>query len=200
MANRLPELLSAWFGLHNTIDSVIGLYLLTQYDQGSFPFLEAEFVSVVQAVESYHRRQRPGGVTNDEKFERRKQRILAAVSGKDRKWLKGPLKYSNEKRLRERITELVNETDQAIGRFVEDRERFIESVVVTRNYFTHFDKEQEQERLQGLELLDAMNILLVMLEVLLLRDLGFGAEESLAKVRATKRYQSIRRMKVVGED
>jgi hypothetical protein len=123
IAGRFEEVLNVWMGLYGTIARVIRLLMLARAQQGEFPILEGQFLAIVQAVKSYHRQRRPGGENPEEEYQKRRDRIAAAVSEEDRFWLDSKLKYANVKHLRRRLKELVDETkirEQKRGASAED--------------------------------------------------------------------------------
>ena len=60
---------------------------------------------------------------------------------------------------------------------------FVEKVVDTRHYFTHYSKSKENKIFKGKELLFAINILQIVLSYYLLKELGFEKEFVDEKIR-----------------
>ena len=199
VADRLNEVINDWIELSASIQSGINLLLGTMYHQGRFPFIEMEFLSIVQAVESYHRCRRDGHEIDENMHQIRIARILDqhVDNPKDRRWLKRKLKLSNNKSLSRRLEELLAESSSIVDSIIPDRSAFAERVAGARNFLSHFDKELEQKRLNTLESVDALDTLVVLLQALLLRDLGFSEEDAGQRIRATARYRNIGQREVV---
>jgi len=73
------------------------------------------------------------------------------------------------------VRALVNELPRSVRRGVPDR--FAVLVKDTRHYFTHWNPRYEQKAAKGDDLIAVMFGLMVMLELLLLRELGFSKSE-----------------------
>ena len=60
---------------------------------------------------------------------------------------------------------------------------FVEKVVDTRHYFTHYSKSKENKIFKGKELLFAIEILRIVLSYYLLKEIGFEKEFVEKKIR-----------------
>jgi len=167
-----------WLERAEVLDLVNQLYLGTIYNPQSY--IEQRFLNFVQALEVYHRRAMTTSDLPEEEHEKRKEEILETVADQHRDWLEGRLRYSNEPNLRKRLTEIFNEypesVDLVVGNGKKERKSFINRVVATRNYYTHFDQSLEHQAVRGGELHLITERLKLLIEVCLLRDLGFEAE------------------------
>jgi len=167
-----------WLGRAEVLDLVNQLYLGTIYNPQSY--LEQRFLNRVQALEVYHRRAMSTSDLPEEKHEKRKEEILESVAEQHRDWLEGWLRYSNEPNLRKRLTEIFNEypesVDLVVGNGKKERKSFINRVVATRNYFTHFDQSLEPQAARGEELYQITEKLKLLIEICLLREIGSEEE------------------------
>lgn len=191
------ELFERWFSLRQEIKDVINLYFMVR-DQGKhFAFFEAQFLSAVQATEAYHTIKRDGRLLSKEDYATLKAQVL---NGVDQDWAKRvgeQLGWVQYKKLHQRLTELLQETDKVVDQLQPDRDKFVTKIKQTRNYFTHYDPRLEKKRLKELELYLAIQTLLSVMEVLILRDLGTNSEESFKRVMSTKRFKAIQGMRIV---
>lgn len=175
-----PERFAAWIGLHDAVDPVLDLYLGVLRETG---LAELSFLMVVQALETYHRR--TGDETLLEETSWTPLRadlaalITAATNGRAREALLGKLDFYNEVSLRHRLKALLGPLSHA-GEEICARKTgdFINAVVSTRNYYTHWDVRSEAHALRGHALAHATSRLTASLEILLLRDLGFASDSA----------------------
>jgi len=191
-SSRLDSVLNAWMDLHREIAGTLRLYLSIFYNHGRFPYTDAEFLSAVQAAESYHRRKRPGTQSSELNHQARIQRVLKSQTSKDRQWLKSRLRHSNEKNLEQRIGALVDETAGLFSDTTsQDPKVFAEEVARTRNFLTHYDPSLAGSRMSELETMRATQILLLVLRVQVVKDLGFTDAESNKMVRQSRAFSRI---------
>jgi hypothetical protein len=166
ISDRSGDVLSSWMDLYNTIDSVIGLFISHSVQRGGSPSIQAEFIKLVQAVETYHERHRSSG--------------------------KRPTLFM-------RLSELVDKAELAKWGLVTDegKDQFIRGIVDTRNYYTHYNRKDEDKVLAPSALLDTITVLETLLEVLLLGDLGFATGDAHSMTRSKERASSLGNWRVL---
>jgi HEPN superfamily Apea-like protein len=107
-------------------------------------YLRHQFLSLVQALEAYHRRITKTFELPDEEHQQRMSDILAAVGAEHRDWLEEKLRYSNEPGLRKTLREIFDACPDSVAVIVGDRNKdrrgYIHKVWATRNYLTHYDE------------------------------------------------------------
>jgi hypothetical protein len=171
--DNFSEVLQRWFTITSELDSVYDLFFSNRYSYRIS--LKQSFLNQAQAVESYHRRRFNNQVLSEEEHTKRLETILANVPEDCKTWLKGKLTYSNEPNLRQRLKELVrklsNETSFLFST-AKNRDKFINKVVDTRNYFTHYDYSLQDRAAKGSELYAMVRILNLILHILLMKELG----------------------------
>ena len=171
-----------WFEKRELLRPVIDLYLNTlNYKEMS---VELHFLSLVQALESYHRRTRKNYVIDYDKHKDRVNSIIDSIPEEYKGWLKEKLNFSNEPALIQRLEELSHDGDDYWVFFngKKEIEIFINSVKNTRNYFIHYDKKLESKALKGEELNIACFYLRCMLEYYLLKEIGLPIEDIRKKI------------------
>jgi hypothetical protein len=193
IAPRLGDVAQAWFDRYEIVRSAFDLYFGTLYSP--LLFLDQKFIGYVQAIEAYDRHRRPDATQRPEKqHQERLAAILAsAPNSRTRGWLKSKLKWSNELSLAERLTHVLSAcpaTSERIllGQPVPD---FIQSLVDTRNYNTHYTKQLEDKALKSRGLLVATLQLRAILEMAFLRELGFTCDEITASLDRSRRFNEI---------
>lgn len=191
ISNRFESFLRNWFEKMDLLEPVYNLYFGTLYNPRMY--LEHRFLSLIQAIESFHQRTSGGKYLSDEDYKVVYDALVTAIPErvrgdlKDR--LKDYLKYGNEFSLRKRLKEIFDKYQEILDRFIKDKNSFIEKVVKTRHYQTHHDKELKECAANGEDLYRLTQKLKMCLEICLLTELGFNSEEIKALFSRNRRYQ-----------
>lgn len=168
-------IIQKWFAREETLQPVFDLYFGTIYNSGMY--LEQRFLSLIQALESYHRRTRINNEMDEEDHKKRVDEVIASVDDKYKKWIKGRLAYSNEPTLRSRLTELIEECRMIINLPSSRRKKsFINKVCDTRNYLTHYDVSLCRRTADETELFEIGYKLKIIIQYNLLLELDFEHE------------------------
>jgi hypothetical protein len=182
ISSRFETFLKTWIEKEELLKPVYNLYFGTLYN--SKMYLEHEFLSSIQAIESYHSRVYGGKYLTDEEYNEIYNSFISFINTIDtkeelKKRLKDYLKYGNEFSLRKRLKELIEKHQDVVVLFIDkkDQKSFINKVVVTRNYLTHYDKSKEKDIINNYELFILTQKLKLLLEICLLHELGFSKEE-----------------------
>ena len=164
---EFESLLKNWFDKTQLLEPVFDMYFGTMYNPGMY--LQHKLLSLVQCVESYHRRALRNCELPPDQAEKRIQDILKAAPDEYKEWLKNKLRYSNELTLRKRLQELVSAYS-----FLEfdDGDQFIDDVINTRNYLTHYDEDLKELAANPEKLSRLAMRLSVLTEAILLTELG----------------------------
>lgn len=172
----LGNALANWIGKIEDLEPVYQLYFGTMYAPRAY--LRHQFLSLIQALEAYHRRVITTLELPDEEHCRRREGILDAVPDQYKDWLEGKLRYSNEPGLRKRLKEIFDKYPESVAFVVGDnakrRKGFIHKVWATRNYLTHHDKELENQAARDGDLYQLIRKLKALLEICLLNEIGFA--------------------------
>lgn len=186
--DRLETVLSNWFDKAGLLENVYQLYSGTL--SNPHMFAADRFLSLVQAIESYHRRMYGGKYLPDEDYQKAgglyEALVRAIPDGVDkdhRTGLRERLKYAHEFSLRKRLQEIFKQ-HEALTELVQDRDRFVDKVVTTRNYLTHYDEADKERAATGAALGRLVETLRRLLELCLLTQVGFSSEEVKAKAKA----------------
>ncbi len=179
ISDRFEDILKNWFEKSEILKPVYNLYFGTLYNPQMY--LQHQFLSLIQAVEAYHRRKFGGKYLSDEdyetiysKFKEIIDELNIETSFKDA--LKSKLKYGNEFSLRKRLKDLFVKYQDITQNFIKDEYNFINKVVDTRNYLTHYDKKLRNIA-DGKDLYRIIQKLKTVLQICLLYELGFDKEE-----------------------
>lgn len=180
------EVIGRWLEVADELDSVCNLFFSVQYKPEMY--LEQRFLSMVRAAESYHRRRFSNQVLSEEEHRNRVDFILAQTPEKYRNWLAERLQYSNEPSLRRRIKELISVVDEVVSPLVPDRRSFIQKIVDTRHFLTHYDPSLRDRAARGAELHQSTQTLSFLVQACFLRELGFSSQRCVELFRRNQRY------------
>lgn len=162
-----------WFEKEEVLKPIYDLYFGTLYNPRMY--VHHRFLSLVQAVESYHRRKWSNQEIKPEEHKIRIKEILESIPKKYKNWLKWKLKYSNEPSLQNRLNEILTKHSKILSGIL-DKSSFIEKTVNTRNYLTHYDPELKEKSVDGIELYYIAEKLKLILTICFLKELGFSSD------------------------
>jgi hypothetical protein len=132
---------------------------------------------LAQSVESYHRTLFGGSYMDRKAYKQTvyKQVKLCLPSDIDpdlRESVLDRARFAYEYVLRKRLSELLRENQIAVGKNIEDFDRFTAEVVATRNYLTHLGEAKENVSATADAMAELADYLQFLMEVCLLRELG----------------------------
>lgn len=172
------EIVDKWFARTQQFTLAANVYFGSQLLVS--PAVNFKFLSVVQSLESYHRSVGTGIYMDQAAYDMAVQQIELPelFEGDHRQSLKNRLKYGNEHSLRKRLTDMLGRLPETVrAKVARDVRRFINRVVDTRNYFTHYDHDAQQRSFEGKDAFVASERLRVLLVANFLLDLGIGDEK-----------------------
>ena len=199
---KIQDLVQKWIARSEVLQPVYNLYFSTLYNPQVYS--ELKFLTLAQAVETYHRRVFGGKYQSDEQYLEGLYRTLVSALPADlekdfRDSLKnGKLRYANEYSFRKRLELLTaNVAETVLLTFIVDGNRqkeFAQKVSDTRNYLTHYSPElKDQSAGTGKEYFELTDKLKVIIEICLLQELGFEVDtiQQLIKKRHYEAYLRI---------
>ncbi|MBV9568011.1 MAG: hypothetical protein JO172_07730 [Hyphomicrobiales bacterium] len=153
-----------------------GFYLYLGVRRGMKLYAEHRFVNLVWGMEALHRRKAASESTAERHAGERVTKILAQVSpAKDRKWLRGRLKYAHEPPLEQRIFEVIMELPINLERH--RLRTFSNKCANLRNQISHFGTITHDKDYQSfmIELSHFADALAALYHSLILHEIGVGA-------------------------
>jgi len=166
--------IQCWLKNYQMIEPTMNLYFAVKSDTHSYG--ESKFLFLIQALETYHRRISNEKYMDDVQFQSLYKDIIASVPEKNRDWIEGKLKFSNEISLRTRIKRILESFNDLIGTSKE-KKSLIGKIVDTRNYLTHYNVDLKANAVSGFKLIELNKKLEGLLELSLLHELEFSEEE-----------------------
>lgn len=175
LGSALPSVVEQWFGLAEHLQPVRSLYTSAVY--GGHQFLEAEFLSLAQALEVFHRRRRTGTLLPDKVFSREVlPSLLAAVppalAPDVREVLIARLGFSNEYSLPARIKEIASEHADVLNVLIPNWETACKKIADTRNYLTHYTRKRGKAPPPSNDIFLQSQMMKIVLELALLAESG----------------------------
>jgi hypothetical protein len=190
------EVIRGFFDSRDSMKDAFRLYLLARHFPSTFPFLELSFLASVNALESYFSGNKDEFLYEEDQWkEVRKQ--LKKILPKD--WRGDVLQqfdYIRHKKLRSALAELFDDANRIARILGEDRKRVIDTIVNSRNYYSHFASDLKAGALESTEAYIAMLALCGIFEALILQKLGFSQDVAVQRVLDTPRLKPVRELKL----
>ena len=123
----------------------------------------------------------------------RKKAVLDAIPEAERDWVQASLARSNDKTLRERVSELVESFGEALSPLFADIEEFAATATDNRNYYTHYsERTKEAGRIvEGYDLYELVERLLFLVRACVLREMGFENEAIKVLLRQDRAFRRL---------
>jgi hypothetical protein len=170
---EFPKLISNWFEKYKELEP--SFVLLLDYFIDKNKFNTEKFMDIIRGLETFHRRTSSVTRLPKTEFKKKIKKILNTIGleEQDKKWLKEELSYSNELKLRERLSLLITtHSNKYIQKQIVNIDSFCKDVVNTRNYHTHYSKKPKTKILIDKEFFDVTQILTGLLISCLLNYIG----------------------------
>lgn len=181
-SSQLSSAVASWFSMSEEFTPLENLIYGTI--RHSSLFVETEFLSLAQAIESFHRLTDKSTVVEPEVFEQVKEVLSGFIS--QQSWAdsaiadrcKEAFNFANDPTFKARIQSLLAGIDpQRLKTLVGDPVVFEQTLKQTRNYLTHPGIEKKGKVLTGSKELFLFNQKLhVLLRLLVLKTMGFSEE------------------------
>ena len=179
LGSQFDGLVQRWFADKSKLQLPVGLAANVLASQDLWTHLE--FLSLLQALEGFHRATLPDTYMAEADYESVKKALGDAlpstVSADHRSALKSKIRYGNEYSLQKRMNKLVKALPDRIHKLAIGIDGdFPRPWIDTRNFFTHWDKELEPKVVTGQALYEANVRLRVLLRLVYLNYLGIDAQ------------------------
>ncbi len=194
ISETIPNVLSLWFTKARHLRSVYDLFFGTFYNPGMY--LQFQFLSLMQALESFHRVTKGGKYLSNEDWKPFRAKLANGISAEldsgHRESLKSRIKYGNEYSLRKRIGELLETLDEKTLSILSPTVKYFTGVIVdTRNYLTHYDDELKDVALKNADLYWANQRLKILITILLLKEIGIQENLIIDSMRENNKIRQI---------
>ena len=167
------RMINRWLNAYDKIDPSLNLYFSTK--TGAHKYLEGNFLSLVQGLETYHRRMSNEKLMDENVFKELTETIVNQCPEEYRDWLSRKLKHGNEIILSNRIKSILEPFKNFFGT-KKERKKLIRKIVDTRNYLTHYDESSVSMAVSGKELWSLCLKMEAIFQLHFLQVLGFTQE------------------------
>ncbi|MBT9599384.1 MAG: hypothetical protein IV094_25665 [Vitreoscilla sp.] len=158
LGDSFPSVVANWFREVESVlvPSQLALGILSTKDL----WLHIEFLSLIQALEGFHRGRYGGNYMDDSDYESVKatlgSAIPATISNDHRDALRSRIRYGNQISLSKRLNELCGCLGDDLAQVVfATSGKIPRRWIDTRNYHTHWDEELRQDTIDGQEMYNA---------------------------------------------
>lgn len=193
IASNFSHIIEIWLQNADELNSVYKLFFGVLYTN---LLLDLRFLLIAQAVEAYQDRRFEKTAFAEEVYQDLVKTVLAACPDEEkREWVAGALEFSNHATFRQQLRNLITQTNAVLkpllGANSTKRNEFAEVVYNTRNYLTHHTEELAARSASRRELLYITRCLALILQVCLMKELGFTTQRLIEIVSKHKDYRII---------
>jgi len=188
--SKHPQVISNWYLKVEELSPVVNLY--QQATQNLSLPVEIKFLTLVQALETYHSRFLS---VDPKEYRHRVERILNIVPADEAEYYKAhlvPPTYTDELRIKlvNRLSDLFLCDFRVVFKTMSDflvPFDYVDKIIATRNYLTHYNKDKHNQALSGVKLFETLICLRNVLEYYILREIGFPSTMTDYAVEKTNR-------------
>lgn len=174
VASEIERVLTNWLSNYEIYEPAFNLYFASK--SGAHRYIDGRFLSLVQGVETLHRRNSEQTPMPEDEFTEVKRIVLQACPADKQEWLTRKIEYANEFSLGERIKQMLEPFQYLYGT-EKDCKSFIRKVKDTRNYFTHYDIKLLSRAATGEDLWNLCMKLECLFQLHFLRLMGLDKEQ-----------------------
>ena len=136
--DSIQDHIEKWLEGYEEYEPTLNLYFAVTANR--YMHLEGRFLFLVQGIESLHRRSSSATEMPPSEFDNLWASLLESTPEEWKSWLNARMRYANEPSLRNRMREIVEPFSDLFDA-PSAQQRFINDVVNTRNYLTHYDAD-----------------------------------------------------------
>lgn len=185
--SRLNQIIDKWMVAYDTFAPALNLYFSTKI--GAQKYIDGKFLALAQALETYHRRTSTETYITKDEFQELLHQIKSNCPEQHKQWLASRIDYGNEISLRNRLKRIIASFKSHIGSDT-TIEKTIKLIVDTRNYLTHYDPKLENKAAKGRELWLLCQKMEAILQLHLLKELGFNDIEISAVLSNSYKFKN----------
>ena len=190
ISDDFQESLLKWFDKFDIIQPAFDLYLSSKI--GAHKYLNGVFLSLIQSLETFHRRTSNETEMEKEDFDQLRATVIESVPPERRNHIDSRLEYANEISLSKRLKRLIKPFRSLFGTSTEVKS-LVRDTVDVRNYLTHYDKrvEDRAKKIIDRDLYDICLKLDVLIQLCFLKFSGMDADrvKSLAQNSRVVRHR-----------
>lgn len=169
------RMINKWIENYEQLTPAFELYFWTK--TRVLPSWNMQFLTLVQALEAFHRRTAEDKYRymEEDEFEEICKNLIQKIPEKHKNWFRSKLRYANELTLRKRFKKMTEPFDKFMCG--EGRPQLIDKIVTTRNYLTHYDPNSESKAAKGQALEFLYRKMNALFRLHFLKLIGFNEQE-----------------------
>ncbi|WJD70654.1 hypothetical protein QQ994_01865 [Pseudomonas asiatica] len=172
--DKFESLINIWLNLYDVADPALNLFFSVINEPNTFS--ESKFLSLAQSMETLHRRTNHDTATPEAEFEEFKRRVLSSAPEDTHEWLESKFKFGNELTFKKRVLDLISPFQKLLGSS-QRKKTIAHKIVISRNYYTHYNPDLELHAQKGEDLLNLTYTMEALCKLILIQMLGFTFEE-----------------------
>ena len=174
VAETLQGALNKWLDAYERIEPAFNLYFASR--TGAHKYIDGKFLSLAQGLETFHRRTSDETVMPDAEFKDLVGILIDACPDNKKRLLEEKLTYFNELTLRTRLKQIIENIEAFFGSS-KDRKMFIDQIVNTSNYLTHYDISLKSSACSGAQLFDVCMKMECLFQLHFMKEIGFSEDQ-----------------------
>jgi ApeA N-terminal domain 1 len=198
---NISEVMKNWFAKQADLKPVFNLFFGMRYHPSMY--LDVKFLAYAQAVETYDFRRRDPHELPPARHKKRLSAIVGAAPEEWREWLRMKLASSNyltlDQRIRDVLAACPEVRSKIVGRTDEEVDAFVTTFKQSRNYYTHYNPKLEKKAPTGAALYLLVVQLQAIIEMSLLRELGFSCDAIDEILERVRRYAEVAHFKSLAQ-
>ena len=169
---NFPQLIESWWSVFEQYKDELITYFSAILNK-TLTTIELQFQIIILALESYHRKKFPESDQTSEEYEKMISNMIEKLQKNDEqiKFVKKFKKMGNSPNLKQRLLKLVEISPQTFDNTEEEKSKFCEDVMNTRNYFSHGTEELKEKALTSSKLFFIVQQMKILMDGLLLHEL-----------------------------
>jgi len=188
---------SNWLRKYPELKIIVDLYSDVIYRAGNSPTVQ--FLLLIQACEYYHSLRYDSKIIDENKYMGNLKEVLKSVDKKHKSWVNDALRNSNNKTLKLRLTELIENNSTIFKEVLSNIDSIVQKIGDTRNYYTHYNQSIKYKIAIGDELIFLISILFMLVKSIMLKELGFNQENILYALKGQGIHRLVReKSKILG--
>ena len=189
LGEKFGQFLEHWFSASETMVDALHLFMNAKRDSTDH---KARLLLLAHGLEAFSRDKGNATYMEPTDYQSVISAMNSAIPGNvvdgHRASLKNKIKFGNEHSLRKRLRGLLDELSSDTRNLVcNSTNSFINGIVDTRNYHSHYTDDLREKALNGVELFWACEKLEMMFRILLLKNMG--VEEELIRKRISNHFR-----------
>ena len=191
ISENFGNIMNNWIIKAEVLQPVYDLYFGALYNPSLH--LNYQFLSLAQAIESYHRRIFGGKYVSDDAYKSQRDAFIGAIlPGTEQSFKKSlcnKIEYMNEFSLIKRLKYIMAKFSEIMSSIVNSPDIFVRDIKNTRNYLTHYDERLKTEAKKGKDLYWLVQKMRALVEICLLSELGI--EDKTIKILFTRNQRNL---------